>query len=316
MIARCNERGLTLIEVSIMSAVMVIMSVAIVQSLRSLSATQSFMAESTKASSLAERVASALEQDVAYTVEMFAGDARGRGLLAKMALQRTLLAGSRLAVPTMRGTFEIDPASEVQTGNLLFVARKVKPTIVDTSEGEAPALLRIDTMRFVVWCLEPGEATGVDLSRWCSEPVARLQDIAAITDPDRRTRLCRGLWSAGVRHTWDPATDTAASAFATIGQDGALSPLDAGTIPADPRQSEFGVFGRRHLGIARNGTTAIDVPAFARAQPNFPHGFEIKRDGDATGGLLLVRLVASNRVDGQRQVAAAVATRQVAFRVE
>jgi hypothetical protein len=316
MLPRRHEQGMSLIEVSLACAVLIVMSVAIVQSMRSLSSTQTYMAESTKTSSLAERVASAIEQDVAHTVQMFAEDARGRGFLARMELGRTLLAGSRLPVSTTRGTFEVDPADEVQTGNLLFLARMMAPTLADAGESGAPELLRIDTLRFVVWFLESGEVTGVDVGRWSSAPVARLQDLAALSDPDRRARLCRSLWSAGIRHAWDPRVDPAAGALWAIDADGELAAMGTARIPADPQQCELRILGRRHLGIARNGTTAIDVPSFARAQPGFPHGFEIKCDGDATGGLLLVRLVASNRVDGQRQVAAAAATRQVAFRVE
>lgn len=306
---------MSLVEISLVSVVLVIMSAVIVQSLRSLSMTQSFIAEQTKVASLSERTLAAVESDVTYTMRLFAENDLGRAHLAAMELDgRTPLGGSRMPVPVAKGVFEADPVDAVQTGNLLFMARSVPHLLIDAGDGGTPDLLRVDAFRFVAWFLGPGPVTGVDLSRWSSVRVARWQDANAIADVDRRARLLRGLHEAGVRFIWDPNLDPA-DAFQSIEPDGSLAPR-VGKLPGDPLETELDIFGRRHLGIAANGSTAIDVPKYAKAKATFPHGFEVKQDGDGSGGLLLVRLVGATRGGGEHRVAAAEAMRQTGFRQE
>ena len=119
-----------------------------------------------------------------------------------------------------------------------------------------------------------------------------------------------------MRYAWDPAAP-AASALRTISSTGQIANLPtADLVAGDPTQTELQIFGTRHVGIAANASVPVDVPAFARATTTFPHGFEVKCDGDGSGGLLLIRLVGATPTGERRQVAAAEATRQIAFRQE
>jgi hypothetical protein len=106
-------------------------------------------------------------------------------------------------------------------------------------------------------------------------------------------------------------------AFFVLGADGSISPLPVGgRLPADRSASESGIFATRHVGVAPNGSAAVEVPKFANAKGAFPSGLEIKHDGDGSGDLVLLRLVVATASGRGRTASAAQAMRQVAFRQE
>lgn len=317
-----SERGFSLLEVSIVATVLVVMSAVIAQSIRSLSRTQSSMRTQTKVTSLVERVVSLIETDVNYSMRVFAEGEYGRAYLTRMALAsllkpgQSVLADAKMSTPTMRGTFERDAPGTEETGNLLLLARKDGCATVDISADSSGVLRRVDLFQFVAWFLHTGSETGVDLARFSSVRVARVADVQAIADVPARARLVKGLWATGVRYAWDPGS-AADAAFSALAADGSIVPLSPGqVVPADRSASEAGIFATRHVGIARTGNASIPVPKFANPRGDFPSGLEIKRDGDGSGDLLLIRLVVATRAGREREVACAQATRQVSFRQE
>ncbi len=137
----------------------------------------------------------------------------------------------------------------------------------------------------------------------------------ATSDPAQRIALLQGLANLGIRHVWD-LSERADASLQVITADGTLRPLTSGeTLPFDPQLSAPRTMGRRNLGIAKNRSLATPVPRFAIATSTFPHGFELKRDGDGSGDLLLIRLVIAS-TDQSRRAVFAEATRQVSFRSE
>ncbi len=321
---RRSPSGFTLVELSIASAVLVVMSAVIVQSLRGLTTTQASVHGQAKVSSLAERVGARIESDVSLATRVFSEGDEARAFLAALDLaalteEHGPLPGSRMPVATLTGVFEPDPADAVETGNLLLLVRRDGVATVDsTPEVAGPPLpsapRRIDLFRFVVWYLHDGSVDGIDLSRWSSVRLARLQDIEAVADPVRRAVVVKGLGGSGVTMAWDPGA-VAAGAFHTLDEDGVVAPLATATlISVDLAASEAGVLSKRHVGIAGNGRGAMIVPRFARAVAGFPNGFELKRDGNGSGDLLLLRMVVTTPVDPLRVVSQAEVVRQTAFR--
>ncbi len=299
--------------------IIAVTSVVIIRSIKGLSHAQWEMSTRVKVESLCERVAVALETDVGHTYRMFAEDSDGRSFLARMELDdRDPLAGSRMPVATSTGTFEPDPVDEVLTGNLLFLAAKDGHLVLDTRESGAPDPhdLRVDTFRFVAWFLEEGRETGVDLSRWSSVRIAKHQDLGSASNADQLRRLAAALFDAGVHYTWNP-NEPADTAFQSIDSTGSLSAVSSSDlIPGDPGETDLGIFSMRFLGIAANGTVGAQVPLYAQQTETFPHGFELKRDGDGSGDLLMIRIVGATPSGPARTVLHTEATRQVAFREE
>ncbi|MEZ5962530.1 MAG: hypothetical protein R3F56_01670 [Planctomycetota bacterium] len=318
---RAGERGFSLVEMSMVAIVLVVMSAVIAQAIRGLTSAQTSMRSQTRVNSLAERIASLVEADASYAVRVFGDNDYGRAYLARLDLASILrgssmLAGSRMPTATMVGSFEHDPAGTNETGNLLLLVRKEKSVTVDISADASGDLRRADTFRFVAWYLHTGPETGVDLARWSSGLVARRADVLAVADPASQQRLVSGLVALGVSYAWDPAS-AADVAFVHCRADGTVQPMVAGELlPPDRAASEAGILATRHVGIASNATAGAQVPLFANASGDFPGGFEVKRDGDGSGDLLLVRLVVVNGGRLRREFAVGTSMRQVSFRQE
>ena len=314
--------GFTLVEMAIASVVITIMSAMIIQSIRQLSVAEWSMREKSKLTSLAERVMGSLESDVGRAVATFDDSTVGRAMLDRLASESGLeqrdarLDGSRLPTRTVYGTFGADPVGTPEAGNILALALRDGHETVTIPGGGTPSLRRIDCVRFVVWFLHEGDETGVDLARWCSVRLARRADIDAIADPVDREAAVQELLARNIAHAWDPRID-APEGFAVLETEGTVREFSADeTVPADEIASESAIAGRRHVGVAANGTRSPRVPWFAEESATFPHGFEIKRDGDGAADLVFVRLVLSSPTARGRDIVATEITRQISFRSE
>lgn len=315
-----RARGVSLVEVAVSMVVLAIMSLVIVQTIRSLSQADTSIRDDSKARSLADRVIEHIESDVSCTARMFAEGDLARAYLARCDVVGLLgqggavLTGSKLPVPSPLGTFEPDTPTTAFTGNLLLLGRRDGVVTVDLG-AVGGGMRRVDTLRLVAWFLHPGPVTGIDLSRWTSARIARSTDLDATSEPTQRAALLQGLVGLGIRYVWD-LSERADASLQVINGDGSLRPMTTSeTLAFDPQLSAPRIMGKRNLGIAKNRSLTTPVPRFAIATSNFPHGFELKRDGDGSGDLLLIRLVIASTSQSRRAVFAE-ATRQVSFRSE
>ena len=315
-----TEAGLTLVEVSIVSVVITIMSVAIAQSLRSLSQAHNSMVAQSRVSSITDRVTSMIAQDISDSIRMLEESPLAWELFQRLDRSpafATPLSGSRCATATSSGTFSPDSAGLTLTGNVLLTFRRFGHELGVVTTGSGPQDLRVDIFRIVAWYLTEGTETGVDLNRWCSVKLARMQDIQSLGDPDQRLQFGLSLYDQGTRYAWDPLSPSPVEGFFEIRTDGSLHRLDASRkVPMDDTESTDKFFGRRFCGVAANETPTAQVPKFTTATASFPHGFEIKRDGDGSGDLVLFRLVTATRAGRHRYVTTYEATRQLSFREE
>ena len=302
-----SESGFTMLEAVLVFTIVTLLTAMISQSLMSLSRNQRWSERQTMALSKAEQLVRGIVGDLEGAGRVFAESTSSRAVLARLDLgDITPLEGSRMPLATSRGWFEPDPSGRQETGNLLVIARTLPPIAIATGFGTEHA--RIDRYQFVVYCLR-ADGTRLDLDRWASVPVARADDISAVMDPDARANVVMGLLAAGVPIAWRPEDPNIASALFEMSPTGAAPRLDpAVRVPPAPGEVRRKLLERAGLGVARNGKLgAVRVPGYAHELPGYPHGFEVKLDGDGAGRLLLVRLVAGAELKpGEAPVAAAV----------
>lgn len=289
-----DESGFSLLEATVVGAVMTVLSVVIVQSLRDLSLSHAYARGQLVSAELAERVVRSLERDVRFSVWMFEGGVESSAYLARLATSGVVLApGARLPQLTESGHFDPDPVGVPETGNLVFLGRSGSTFLADLSVAQDGSdIVRVDRLSFVFYYITRTAAGDLDLGRWGSSQLARYPDIEAITDPLRRTEVLIKLHQDGVRYAWAPGKDAATALF-EIQSSGWIAPLSPGAkISEDPAQRVLGFFGVRHAAIADNGAApGTPIPLYAAAAGTFPGGFEVKLDGPPTGKLLLVRMV-------------------------
>jgi hypothetical protein len=313
-----RQEGFTLAEVAIVSVVVIILTTVIVETVRELSSTQTYLQRQQRLADLTETMVLGITEDVSYAVRMFSEDTAGRDYLARMDLGKIRpLANSRMPVPTSRGLFIKDPQDTVETGNLLFLVRNRPAHKVPVAVGAGATCYRVDVFQFVVYCLSTDARGRLDINRWGSVPVARYQSISSIQDPEKRERVGAELWAGGVRYTWDPAP-LVDDALQEIRSDGTLGLLDKKErLPGAADELEVNILSVRHAGVAGNSTPVLrGVPFYAKPAPGFPHGFELKKDGDSAGGLLLIRLVTTTRGRSKHRPNFAEAKQVVSFREE
>ena len=308
-----REAGFTLVEIAIVVATSAVIAGIIIQTISLLTSGQTATRNRLRATSIAERMANRIRQDLDYAVRVYKQGA-SPNMLAKLGLpSAAYLSGSRLPVASNIGYFDKDPTTQIQTGNLLVIARRVGKVVLDLSSVKADLRHRVDCFRFVVWYASADKDGGLDLNRWASTQVARYKDVTGEGDATKEQAIIADLRQRGITYAWDPSSSALGlhriSPILDSYQPLGLTDL----VPADPRVVDLGLLIQRHVEIAPNGTrTPLPVPFFAKDNGGFPHGFEIKIDGDAAGMLVLVRLALRTR--GSGSIGHAVAIREVAFR--
>ncbi|MEM7202873.1 MAG: prepilin-type N-terminal cleavage/methylation domain-containing protein [Planctomycetota bacterium] len=289
-----REDGFTLIEVAIVTMVVGVLTTLIVQSLADLARSQAYTQGQTRIAQGADLVMRGIVRDVTFSSHVFSDGGVGDGYLSAMDYPVAEVApDSRLPLLTQRGYFDIDPAGELETGNLLFVARSQRSLLVDVSGGGTPDERRVDTATFVIYSLNSKLPDGFDLSRWSSVPVARHKDIMGLETVAQRTAALTALYAADVRYSWDAGRPAEEGLFVITSSGQALALPVSAKIPTDPSQTRSGIISQKNAVIAPNGRVGgLNVPGYAEVtSAGFPGGFELKLDGPTSGKLLMLRLV-------------------------
>lgn len=294
---RDAQSGLSTLEVMIMASLMSVLMIMVTESLTTLTGVRADQRAHFKLGDVADQVARRIEQDVNYATRLFTDNAADIEYLQAMGLGfDPLAAGRRLPKLTAQGYFEADKVGNVETGNVLFVARRLPRVEIETDPS---ATYHAQSLVFVV-CMPIDQGGRLDLLRWTSSPVIDYWDVMDITDPSARAEVLAELHQNGVHYAWD-STSPRASGLFEITPAGGLQPLAtdktvAGTEEARP-------FLARRIQIAANGETGtIQVPLYARALAAFPGGVEIKVDGAASGKLVLFRLVTQSTAERAQQI--------------
>lgn len=312
-----RQRGVSLIEATIVMIVIAVLSVMIVQSIKGLATTQTYTRGQARVLEVADRVAQDIARDVRFAVRAYSEAATNRQFLSFLALKPgTLSASNRFPIASRVGMFDVDPPTKPYTGNALFIVKSLPSQIVDLSQLVGiKKLYRIDAFQFLIYYVTQRADGRQDIGRWSSHPVASYTELSAIEDENERAKAVAQLADQGVCCAWDP-TEVASLAFYNLdARTGAMTLATAADKPVrqavDLSIEEMLV--ARHLEIAENGSVRMAVPKFATEGPNFPHGFEVRIDGPGTGRLVLIRLVVAKRA-GDRIANAADVVRIVPLR--
>ncbi|MGE0143323.1 MAG: type II secretion system protein J [Planctomycetota bacterium] len=307
MRSRSREDGFTLLEAAIVFVVVTGLTAMITQSLISLSRSQRWSERRSVALNKVEKLVQAMSQDLEAGVRVYTESPTSRRLLGWLDLGPMAPSQSTvLPIATERGFFDVDAMGVRETGNMLLIARTLPAIEVPT--GVADRRARIDRYQFVLYCLHR-DNDRLDLDRWASAPIARVEDIAAIPDAVERGAVVAGLHAQGVPLAWrrdEPVVENAFFHLLAGGRSPRMQP--PAKIPSSAHELVRDPLLRSRLMVASNGSAGSDpVPRYAHELPNYPHGFEVKIDGDGTGRLVLVRLVVvSAPAVGERPVRAAV----------
>lgn len=292
--SREDARGFTLIEVTLVCALVSVLTLMIVEALADLSRSQAFTRGQSRIAEAADRIMRNVVQDLTYTVRVFSDGPEGDGYLQRMDYpSHQVMPESRLPTLIDIGYFAQDPEGEVETGNLLFFARYDQARKVSVELGGREQDVRIDTFRFGAYYLRLDAEGKLDLARWASVPVALLSDLMVIKSSAERVRALLQLHDDGLRFVWDKDAEPGASLFDLLegGSTSAMAP--SARLPGDPSQEQASIVGSLHARVASNGRVGgLWTPAYATAAgAGFPGGFEIKVDGPTTGKLVLLRLM-------------------------
>lgn len=284
-----RQGGFAYLEVIAVVGVIALFSSMIVEALQRYSGSQGYYRGQAKARSVADRIMESVIDDANRAVRVFRDDDVGRSYLASLEVGSWKgLIGSLLPAGSNRGYMTRDEPDATETGNALLMACVEGPLLINVGSRNA----RFDRVVFVEYALTEAVGGGLDIWRWESVAVARYQELQSMTDALERETAMSKLAANGVEYAWDPSPN-ATIRFYAFGFDGALTPLSSSfRIPRNDERSIDGMAAATRFRVApNNAPIPLPVPFYALAENGFPHGFEVKIDGDGTGRMIALRLV-------------------------
>lgn len=287
--ATAREAGMTSVEIVLMAAVMSVLMIMITESMTTLTGVRSEQRAQIALGDIADKAARRIEQDLGFATRIFTDTPADLDYLHAMDVGIDF-AGPLRRLPklTTHGYFEPDKLGVTETGNVLFLARRLPRAQLETD-----VLAGHLVQAYVFTLTAPVEVGGrLDLLRWNSDVFVDYWDLAGITDAAAKAELLLQLLEHGIRFAWDPTAPRSSGLF-EITDAGGLEAFDADRrVPGAEETGGSRPFAPRHLAIAPNGCEAPHrVPAYARSNGAFPGGFELKIDGAAAGKLVLLRMV-------------------------
>ena len=283
-----------------MIAIVSILSLLMGEAITTLSRTHSYNRGQVRITDVSDAVAQVISRDVGVSVRVFAADASGDSYAAALDFGTlSPIPGSRRPIFTDLGYLEPDAPGGVNTGNVLLLGIREDPlTVTITLPGApAPSPYRIDVLRFVSYFpTAVSQSSTFDLVRWCSERVARLSDVMAVTDSTARQYVIKDLALQGIRYAWEPTFDRARGLYKLSTAGGATLLSASEKISGDAAATRHSLAGIRRVWLCPNGLVPqAQMPLYANAPTDpglrFPGGLEIRVDGPTSGRLVLVRLV-------------------------
>lgn len=317
---QAEQRGYTLLEALISATILLSMILVVTTLSQSGSEAERYAGRLTRATEVCQEVVDEMRRNLAASVRVFHDDAIGSGYVSRLEFAPGApRITSRLPKLRSRGVFERESSGSLFTGNGLSFASHAWSDSYVTNSGRT---YNLDVYRVYAYYLRldgdglvPGEATGLNLSRFVSEPLVDGKQVDAITDADDlidvlsllssgRTSVAQATpvrpplvvaWLLGE----DPSVAGTLRQIDTTSFSLSLTPLaprsSSWTLLRDVGRSSDGMLYLRHHSVATNWSQpAYGVGRFSvvsNSGQGFPHGFEVQVIGPSAARQVLLRLI-------------------------
>lgn len=292
---------MNMVETMLVLLTLSIMSAMIINSMRRFTSAHAYSEGQARVSEVGDRVVRQVGDDAAFASHVFTTAGFADSYVTKCALAGLGLFNPVAPTPTEKGYFEKDLPGTPATGNYLMMAKSGEGFLADLA-GDRSQIVSVSTYRYVLYAPVTTSAQTIDLARWVSQKLARLNDIERVTSPVQRTVLGQKLYDKGFRYAWEPGRPVA-TGLRKIAPSGALDALGSSDrVPCEQSELRPAMLRSQRMAIAANDSVPnIQIPAYAVAQGGFPGGFEVKVDGTSLGRMVLIRVVVVGTVlDGSR----------------
>lgn len=297
---RTNERGVTLVEMMVSSALLLVVSTVFYSVFIASQRAGQVVESQTDLAQHGQKVLNDLKATIIGSRFLAQDDALGQGYLAKLSLPTGFAAeaGSRLPEIKVDGAFVPDGAGETITGNSLLVARQLPPTEVTDASTAKKYLVDRYQLRYVFLDRNPARrfkdfAYYLDLVQADSPVLFDHEQLDALPSGARKAAQKQG------EYAWKVGQD-AASAFYTLNSSGTLVPFGGSAKVAMTARSLLPLFaggrvsGAMHYSVGMTTAPALKTPdpvnLFAQPQDSFPGGFEVLAVGPAGARKVMFRL--------------------------
>lgn len=321
-----REGGFTLVEVTVVLAVVTFLVGAMVGLSQSTADSQKYSERSSRAIEINQALLNSVRHDLGSTVALFQGDAVGQAYWSSLEFdpQAPPITSSRLPVANGEAIFAREATSGARTGNVLMFARQAWTTQLTCLSARTH---RIDVYRIVCFYLtaedggpQPGRSTGLNLCQLVTEPLADGEQIDRIEDLADRTEVLAHLLQATpddsgssyqpVELVWLRADDPTVSGTIRQITSGSHTLTDTPISPRswpwrlrrDTERSSAGMLYYRHFSVATNhARPSWGIGRFGVRDDTgdgFPHGFEIQFAGPSSARQVLVHstIVTNNEI--------------------
>jgi hypothetical protein len=315
-----STHGFTIIEIVLVVAVVVLLSVLTAQGLTTMRDSTDTLASMRRVQLRGDRVAYTVHRLVESARKLHVRGTVGNDYLDALDLSRHPMAGgTRLPLPDESRPLDVDDGVLPRTGNILLFVNESEP-IPCTTNPTTQTLRYIDVYRMV--CVYPqlvdnrrvlnrSPLRPKDLVIWASVLFPNHGQLLAITDPTERARVVSALYAEhGCRRAWNPdlPVDEAffdLNAVGTVSSTATPSPV----IEEDPENSPGGRLVYAKVQLARTDPTSVVRRSKLTADDPatwVPDGFEIKVVGTSAQRRVWMRIVVESQSVTARDVCHAV----------
>ncbi len=296
---------MNMIETMLVLLTLSILSSMISNSIHRFTAAHAYSQGQARLHEVGDRTCRVVSDDASLAVHVFTVLGDADAYLAKCDLAGLATFHATPPTATEVGYFQKDTAGSPTTGNYLFLAKSTDAFLADLV-GDRSFISSVATYRLVLYVPVTTPSQNLDLARWLSQRIGRLNDVESIVDPVHRTLMGQKLYDAGFRFLWEPGRGIALGLRVITPSGTLVMPTGADKIAVEPVELRTALLQSNRMSIATNNSLpSISVPGLAIANGEFPGGFEVKVDGTAAGRMILVRMVVTGTIyDGSRNALA------------
>lgn len=305
-------RGTSVPEVTVTLALISVISLIFFEMYVGMMRAGMFMESHNDLSVNSQQVLNKMRREIIQSRIIFQDDTTGNGYLNAISLPAgfDLYSDSRLPTIDPNGTFEPDTSGDEKVGNILLMARQLRPMELpldhdgDASTDDIDFLT--DVYRFEMFYLAENSGRRfrpfdhyLDLIKVQSYIYADYFQLNGLSTANRDA-LAAELYNAGVTRAWDP-TKTVGTGVYSIASSGAMTQVANPSLDVEKVHSMFPQFkggsvsGNINYTVGMQSTppltTTVLIPRFAIASNNFPGGFEVQMIGPTGARKVMARLV-------------------------